>query len=107
VSESSNSVGETLWADTLFGGAQAACVDVGRIEEGGRADLVVLDDASPLLAARDIANVLDTFVFAGNANLVRDVMVDGAWVVRDFRHHDEARILARYCAAVAGLEPTA
>jgi formimidoylglutamate deiminase len=104
VSESSNSVGETLWAETVFGGAQAAGAEIGVIEGGDpvapqtapRADLLVLDGTSPLLAARGIDAVLDTFLFAGNANLVRDVMVDGAWVVRDFHHHDEQRIAARY-----------
>ena len=104
VSESSNSVGETLWAESVFGGAQAAGVEIGVIEGGDpvaphgspRADLLVLDDTSPLLAARSIDAVLDTFLFAGNTNLVRDVMVNGAWVVRDFHHHDEQRIAARY-----------
>jgi len=104
VSESSNSVGETLFGDALFGGAQASGVAVGAIEaadpampeNGPRADLLVLDDSSPLLAGRDSANLVDTFLFAGNAQLVRDVMVNGAWVVRDFRHRDEERIAARY-----------
>ena len=111
VSEASNSVGETLWGDALFGGAQAAGVDIGVIEGGDsatsdigpRADLLVLDHAAPLLAARDAAKVLDTFLFAGNANLVRHVMVNGDWVVRDFRHRDEERIAARYCEAVERL----
>jgi formimidoylglutamate deiminase len=104
VAESSNSVGETLWGDALFGGAQASGALIGTLEGAdpqapqlaARADLLVLDDDAPLLAARDAANVIDTFVFAGNVNLVRDVMVDGAWVVRDFRHRDEERIAARY-----------
>src|SRR5512141_197937 len=50
VSESSNSVGESLWGDALFGGAQAAGVNIGAIEAGdeqlgggARADLLVLD----------------------------------------------------------------
>jgi formimidoylglutamate deiminase len=63
VSESSASVGENLWGDALFGGAQASGVAVGAIEDGARADLIVLDDAAPLLAARDLDNVLDTFLF--------------------------------------------
>jgi formimidoylglutamate deiminase len=63
----------------------------------------VLDADSPLLAGRDAAHRIDTWLFAGNANLVRDVMVAGDWVVRDFRHRDEARIAARYRAAVARL----
>jgi formimidoylglutamate deiminase len=111
VSESSNSVGETLWAESMFGGAQAASAEIGVIEGGDtaapqaapRADLIVLDDTSPLLAARGIDAVLDTFLFAGNTNLVRDVMVKGAWVVRDFHHHDEQRIAARYREALLRL----
>jgi formimidoylglutamate deiminase len=35
--------------------------------------------------------------------LVRDVRVAGEWVVRDFRHHDEERIAARYRETVAAL----
>jgi formimidoylglutamate deiminase len=99
VSESSNSVGETLWSDALFGGARAAGVTMGAIEGDNaqpRADLLVLNDRSPLLAARDSGNVFDTFLFAGNSQLVRHVMANGKWVVRDFRHHDEERIAERY-----------
>ncbi len=100
VSESSASVGENLWGDALFGGAQASGVDIGALESGARADFIVLNAESPLLAGRDAENVLDTFLFAGNANLVRDVMVDGEWVVRDFRHRDEDAIAARYRQAI-------
>ncbi|HET8941979.1 MAG TPA: formimidoylglutamate deiminase [Rudaea sp.] len=109
VSESSDSVGENLWGDALFGGAQAAGVHVGSLEppdfdgHGARADLFVLDDESPLLAARTSENVLDTFLFAGNTNLVRHVMVNGDWVVRDFRHRDEERIAASYRSVVERL----
>ena len=63
----------------------------------------MLDDAASLLAGRDAGNVLDTFLFAGNANLVRDVMVGGEWVVRGGRHRDEERVAARYRDAVEGL----
>jgi formimidoylglutamate deiminase len=104
VTESSNSVGETLWGDALYGGAQACGVPIGALEGGDpalpdsspRADLIVLDHDAPLLAARNVENVLDTFLFAGNANLVRHVMVNGKWAVRDFRHRDEERIAERY-----------
>jgi len=100
VSDSSDSVGETLWGDALFGGAAAAGVPIGALEvdddDGARADLLVLDDAAPQLAARGASTLVDTLIFAGNANLIRHVMVDGAWVVRDFQHRDEERIAARY-----------
>jgi formimidoylglutamate deiminase len=98
-----DSVGETLWRAALRGGAQASGMTVGELRAGARADLVVLDDASPLLAARDERSLLDSFLFAGNTPLVRHVMCGGQWVVRDFVHRDEARIAARYRATVEAL----
>ena len=111
VSDSSDSVGESLWSRALSGGARAAGVAVGSLRDADskatqtakRADLLVLDHAAPLLAARAPANVIDSFIFAGNANLVRHVMVGGAWVVRDFCHRDEERVAARYRDAVQRL----
>jgi formimidoylglutamate deiminase len=47
--------------------------------------------------------VVDTWLFAGNANVVKDVMVGGEWVVRDARHRDRARIASRYRAVVERL----
>jgi formimidoylglutamate deiminase len=109
VTEASPSVGETLWGDALFGGAQAAGTEMGAIDEAEidtlapRADLLVLDDLAPQLAGRDASHLLDAFLFAGNRNLVRDVMVGGEWRVREGRHRDGERIAARYRATVHGL----
>ena len=97
------SVGETLWRAALHGGAQASGLPVGELRSGARADLIVLDENSPLLAARDARSVLDSFLFAGNTPLVRDVMAGGEWVVRDFHHRAEDRIAADYRAAVEAL----
>ena len=109
LSASSASVGETLWGDALYGGALASGVDIGvlegsEVDSAPRADLLVLDHDAPLLAARDVGSVLDTFLFAGNSSLVRQVMVNGETVVRDFRHRDEERIATRYRAAVERLK---
>jgi len=111
VSELSESVGETLWGNTLFGGALAAGVAIGELDAGDpaqsgsglRADLLVLDDDSPLLAARDRDTILDSLIFSGNQNPVRHVMAAGRWVVRDFCHHDEDRIARRYRETVQRL----
>ncbi|MGB3269700.1 MAG: formimidoylglutamate deiminase, partial [Rhodanobacter sp.] len=84
----------------LAGGARASGVPGGELRAGASADLIVLDENSPLLAARDEASVLDSWLFAGNTPLVRDVMRAGRWVVRGFRHHDEERIATRYRTAV-------
>lgn len=102
-----DSVGETLWREALRGGAQASGMPIGGLREGNRADLIVLADDSPLLAARDARSMLDSFLFAGNTPLVRDVMVGGRWQVRDFHHRDEERIAARYRAVVERLAPAA
>jgi formimidoylglutamate deiminase len=101
-----DSVGETLWRAALKGGAQAADLPIGSLAEGKRADVIVLDHESPLLAARDERSAMDSLLFAGNTPLVRHVMTGGSWVVRDFRHRDEARIAARYRAAVQRLAMT-
>jgi formimidoylglutamate deiminase len=98
-----DSVGEILWRAALRGGARAAGLPVGELRCAARADLLVLDDDAPVLAARDAASLLDTFLFAGNVPLVRHVMCGGRWVVRDFRHHDEEGIAARYRAVVERL----
>jgi formimidoylglutamate deiminase len=71
--------------------------------DAGSDALIVLDDTSPLLAARTDTNAMDSFLFAGNAPLVRDVLVGGKWVVRDFHHHDEQAIAVRYREAVEAL----
>ena len=100
---SSPSTGETLLRHALAGGAQASGAGIGALAAGRRADLVVLDAASPLLAGRDPRSVIDTVLFAGNANPVRDVMIGGEWVVQDARHRDEERIGTRYRAVVERL----
>lgn len=98
-----DSVGETLWRAALRGGAQAADLPIGEVSLGKRADFIVLDCDSPLLAARDGRSAMDSFLFAGNTPLVRHVMANGKWVVRDFHHRDEQRIAARYRTAVSRL----
>lgn len=110
-SEDEPSTGALLYGSALHGGANASGMPIGYFiggkadlpSVGNRADLLVLDETSPLLAGRDQPNLLDTWVFAGNSNLVRDVMVNGDWVVRGFQHRDEARIAARYRAVIARL----
>ena len=77
--------------------------EVGSLAVGKRADLLVLDSEHPNLAGIDSADVLSTFVFCGNDNLVRDVMVGGRWVVRGQRHVAQESIAKRYMHAIAEL----
>jgi formimidoylglutamate deiminase len=103
VSAQQPSAGALLYAGALRGGAAATQRKVGALDEGCRADLIVLDEHAAQFAARDPSNMLDTWVFAGNGNLVRDVMVGGEWRIRDGRHRDEDGILARYRTVVERL----
>jgi cytosine/adenosine deaminase-related metal-dependent hydrolase len=72
---------ELIAAATTTGHASLGWDDAGAIAVGRRADLVVLDPASPRTAGggRDENAV----VFAAVAEDVRRVMVDGRWVVED------------------------
>jgi len=98
------SVGESLFAAALAGGARASERPLaGGTDAGTRADLVVLDDTAAELAARDTGNVLDSWVFSGNRPLVRDVLVGGRQVVADGHHVDGEAILARYRRTVERL----
>ncbi len=100
--DSHGSVGETLWDRALKGGRKAAGqpADLGR---GTAADLIVLDGNAPELVGHGANTVLDSFIFAGNRPLVRDVMAGGHWRVRDFHHEGEERIAMAYRKTLAVL----
>ena len=95
--------GAALYRAALVGGAWALGRPVGKLAAGCRADLVVLDAERPTLVGKSGDTLLDALVFAGNDNLVRDVMVGGRWLVEDGHHVAEHAVLARYRAALAEL----
>lgn len=72
---------ELLTAATTDGHASLGWPDAGAIAVGQRADLVVLDPASPRTAGTGRDE--NTVVFAAVAEDVRRVMADGRWVVED------------------------
>ncbi|MBX8478041.1 formimidoylglutamate deiminase [Pseudomonas capsici] len=82
-------VGRTLFDAALSGGAQALGQSIGRLEVGQRADWVVLDGSDPYLATASGDAILNRWLFAGGDRQVRDVLVNGRWVVRDGRHAAE------------------
>ncbi|ACY14401.1 formimidoylglutamate deiminase [Haliangium ochraceum] len=88
--------GARLYAAALDGGARALGQPMGAIAPGHRADYLALDDEHPLLVGRSDDLVLDALVFAGEHNPLRQVMVGGAWVVRDGAHPAQAEVAARY-----------
>ncbi|MBV8651391.1 MAG: formimidoylglutamate deiminase [Alphaproteobacteria bacterium] len=99
------STGMALWQAALAGGAAALGRPLGKIAPGHRADLVVLDDASPALYGRAGDRIVDALVFAADLRAIRDVMVGGAWVVREGRHIREDAIAAVYKTTIDRLAP--
>ncbi|MFV3379446.1 MULTISPECIES: formimidoylglutamate deiminase [Pseudomonas] len=83
-------VGRTLYDAALVGGAQAMGQAVGELAVGKRADWLVLDGQDPYLATASGDAILNRWLFAGGDRQVRDVMVNGQWVVRQGRHEQEA-----------------
>ncbi len=86
---------ETALAWATRNGYRALGVgDGGWLAPGNRADLIVVDLRRPHLAPA--LRVVSNFVHNGQAADVRDVMVDGRWVMRDRRvlTLDEAAIVA-------------
>ncbi|MDC8758564.1 formimidoylglutamate deiminase [Janthinobacterium fluminis] len=96
-------VGDFLWQGALQGGAQASGRRLGALAPGKRADLIVLDDDHPNLCGVALQDVLGSFIFCGNDNLVRDVLAGGRWVVRQQRHVAQDAITARYKRTLAEL----
>nr|WP_315259897.1 formimidoylglutamate deiminase [uncultured Duganella sp.] len=103
VSDGERNVADFLWQGALRGGAQAAGRPVGALAPGHRADIVVLDDAHPNMFGLALDEVLGSFVFSGNDNLVKDVMVGGQWVVRNQQHVAQQAIAARFKQTLAEL----
>ncbi len=84
------STGRRLYEEVARGGALAAGRDAGRIEVGALADLLALDAAAVNLIGRTGDTILDTYIFAGDDRMVRDVWSAGRHMVKNGQHvaHD-------------------
>jgi formimidoylglutamate deiminase len=91
--------GTRLYALALAGGRQAAGLDAAPQDEA----LLHLDAAHPVLAEHRPEEVLDSWIFAGNTPLLRDVCVGGRHLVRAGHHVQREAIARRYRQALARL----
>ena len=82
---------------TLFAGVQASAADSTGFDARDR---IVLDADAPVLAGASEGDLIDRWIFSGNASVVRDVEVAGVRVVEDGRHRDREAIAARYREAM-------
>ncbi|MHA6197790.1 formimidoylglutamate deiminase [Pseudomonas wadenswilerensis] len=96
-------VGRTLFDAALDGGAQALGQPIGELAVGKRADWLVLDGVDPYIATADGDSILNRWLFAGGDRQVRDVMVNGRWVVSQGRHADQEESAAAFCQVLREL----
>lgn len=94
------STGRSLLDGALAGGTDACGRRIGRIAPGYRADLIALASDHPRLYGRHGDDLLDSWIFSGNENLVRDVYVGGKKLIDNGRHHDEEKIAQNYRATL-------
>ena len=72
-------------------------------EIGDPVDYIVLNREHPLLYGKPTQDVIDSLVFSGNDNLIKDVKAAGKWVVRGGVHCHEQEISTRYKKAIKEL----
>ncbi len=96
VSDANANTGRNLLDGALAGGARACGRNIGSIVEGYRADFVILDDEHPRLYGRSRDDLIDSWIFSGNSNLVRDVYIGGNKVINHGHHVDEDSIARNY-----------
>lgn len=101
--EVAQEAGDFLWQAAARGGAQASARRVGQLAVGYRADLLILDDSHPNVQTLPVAQLMNTLIFSGNDNLVKDVIVGGQTVVSAGRHHRQAAIQQAFVACLRQL----
>ncbi len=100
--------GRSLFDLAAAGGALASGrSDDGELRQGACADLVVLDDDSPMLAGHEPETLLDALVFSGFTLPIDRVMARGRWQVVDGRHVDADRTRRAFARTVRRLFPRA
>src|SRR5262249_44763712 len=71
------SSGEAMFAAALAGGAQSSGLALGRIEDGARADWIVVRDGKLAFAGRAPEHYLDSLIFDHHGADFADVVVAG------------------------------
>jgi formimidoylglutamate deiminase len=97
------SVGASLFAGALAGGARALAVESAGLQVGAAADIVALDMDHPALVERQGDAILDAWIFAVGREAVAAVWRAGKQVVADGRHRNASPIAARYRATLRRL----
>lgn len=95
--------GRILFENASRGGAQAAGRYTGELKEGYWADLLTLDLSSHELDGLDQDFILDSWIFASNDRLIKDVFSAGRHVVQDGIHIERDQITKNYIKTIREL----
>jgi formimidoylglutamate deiminase len=92
--------GKTL-AASLFDcatvhGARSLAVPAGELTAGAMADFFTVDLKDVSIAGNSVDDLLPIVVFSLGRSAIRDVVVQGRWVVRDRQHPQQDEIVSRY-----------
>jgi formimidoylglutamate deiminase len=94
-------IGEQTLASRLFDcatlmGARSLGVHAGELSAGSLADFFTVDLDDLSIAGHSGEDLLPLVVFSLDRTAIRDVVVNGRWVVRDGRHPLQEEIVSRY-----------
>jgi len=95
--------GRSLFEMAAHGGSRACGQGSGQLGVGANADLIALDDDSPMLVGHTTRSFLDALVFSGFTLPIDRVMVNGQWRVIDGRHAGEEGARSAYSAVAEKL----
>ena len=98
------SVGGTLFAAALAGGAQALGVTPAAIAAGAPADIIALDARHPSLVARTGDDLIDGWLFASRAEAVETVWLCGRKLVANGQHIHRSAIRDRFAQTLLRLQ---
>lgn len=85
-----------LFACATVNGARALSVPTGEFIRGSFADCFTIDLADVSIAGHSSDDLLPITVFSLNRSAIRDVIVNGKFIVRDQQHPLQNEIVARY-----------
>ncbi len=103
LASTTRSTGRRVFEAALEGGALAAGRETGQIAPGQFADLLSLDGDHIDLRGLTGDTVLDSFIFAGDDRMIRNVWTAGRHMVQDGTHVARPAIEAAYARAIASL----
>jgi len=101
------SIGAFIWHKALIGGMNSTNSNVGELAVGKQADLLVLDNERLATFASNQQFILDSLLFASQTNMIRDVMVNGKWVIKNGIHADEKQCMQDFSVLLAEVQQTA